>query len=106
MFTGEESLLSFLGLAKKAGKLHLGFKITKHYINCKSAKLVLLASDLSQNSFKKLIKNENKVCTLKIKLTKETIGNFFSEASGILVVIDESFTFKILNIIKEAKLNF
>ena len=49
-----DRLLSFLGICRRAGKLVIGNDPVKESIETEKALLVILASDISQNTLKKI----------------------------------------------------
>lgn len=48
-----KSLMGFMGLAKRAGKLAIGDSSATEYVRHKKAYLILLSSDASENTIKK-----------------------------------------------------
>lgn len=106
MSVNTDSFFNFLGITKKAGKLLFGFSAAESSIKYKLAKLILIASDLSGNTFKKLEKifkkNVNSdLLVSKIKIKKELIKKTFSKETGILIITDENFASKTLSIMEE-----
>jgi hypothetical protein len=96
-----DKVLSYLGLAKKSGKLVTGEFLTENSIYAKKAKLVIVAEDASDNTKKKFTDrcNHHKV-TLRFYKTKEELGNATGSAlKASLAVLDEGFSKAILNIL-------
>lgn len=50
-----DKLLSLLGLARRGGKLSSGFDAVSNSIKRRKARLVLIASDISQKTQKELV---------------------------------------------------
>lgn len=88
-----KKLLSFLGLAKKAGQLSIGFDSVTDTIKSKNAVLILFSSDISNNSEEKIkrLASNNNVDTIKIKATMAEIGTAINKVSGIIAVKDKNF---------------
>ena len=99
----EARLLSMLSLARKAGKLATGEEGCEKAISKREAKLILVATDASQNTKKKFT---NKANHYKVPLyslfTKEVMGKHIGVHSrATIVVTDSGFAAKILEFIKK-----
>ncbi|MGP1434281.1 MAG: L7Ae/L30e/S12e/Gadd45 family ribosomal protein [Catonella sp.] len=96
-----DKVLSYLGLAKKAGKLATGEFLTENAIYAKKTFLVIIAEDASDNTKKKFTDR----CThhkvpIKFYGTKEELGNATGAAiKASMAVLDEGFSKAILNIL-------
>ncbi|MDO4730926.1 MAG: ribosomal L7Ae/L30e/S12e/Gadd45 family protein [Clostridia bacterium] len=99
----QDKLLSFLGLARKAGKLNIGSDAVINSILKLNSKLVLFASDASQNTVSKILKysKKNNIVTLFCNRTKNDFYNMFNRQCAVLSVNDENFSKKICSLIKE-----
>lgn len=95
----------FLGLAKKAGKIILGFDAVLDSIKDEKAKLVLISTDLSEKTEEDVRKKANtkKVVVSKLPFTMNEIDYILGKHSGIISVTDEGFAKKLLEIINDAK---
>jgi ribosomal protein L7Ae-like RNA K-turn-binding protein len=95
-------LFSFLGIALKANKLSLGFDPAIISFKNSSAKLVLVTSDLSPKTFKKLSNYaENyKIEIISLKETMNIIQHYLGKRSGIITLKDRGFTEKVRKFIK------
>ena len=51
----KNKILSLLGFATKAGKLGFGFEAAREALRDKKSKIVLIASDISEKSLKKIV---------------------------------------------------
>lgn len=96
-------ILSMLSLAKRAGKLVSGEFLVEDSIRRKKSKLVVIASDASENT-KKLFKNKCMFYGVDyfIYASKEELGfsiGKFKRAS--LSIEDENFASKIQSLLKE-----
>ena len=92
----ETKFLSLLGLCRKAGKLAFGSDNVCDAIRSGSAKLVVLASDASENT-KKKIKNCASYYGRRLfvcETDKETLGRRLGRAgeASCAAVCDESFS--------------
>ncbi len=97
----ENKILNLLHLARKAGKLQFGFDACERACFSSHAKLVIYASDLSQNTRKNLIKmvQTNNVKIIELG-TKKNFGSAFKiRETGIMTVNDSNFAKGILSLI-------
>ena len=98
-----DKVLSYLGLARKAGKLAVGEFLTENAIYSKKAVLVIVAEDASGNTKKKFTDrcNHHKV-ELRFYKTKAELGNATGSAlKASMAVLDEGFAKAILNILNQ-----
>lgn len=96
-----DKILSYLGLAKKAGKLAAGEFLTEKSIYEKKAFLVIVATDASDNTKKKFSDrcNHHKVPLVFYK-TKEELGAATGRAiRASMAINDEGFANAILKIL-------
>ncbi|MDR0404760.1 MAG: ribosomal L7Ae/L30e/S12e/Gadd45 family protein [Oscillospiraceae bacterium] len=103
-----ESFLSFLGIARRAGKLHLGFSASASYSKRGLARLILVCEDISANSFKKvgeIAARSKDLSVIKIKLSKDDIGFALGKRSGIITVTDRGFAKNIFKLMSEFEVN-
>lgn len=93
-----DKLLSFLGLARRAGRLSLGFDPSVDSMLHGKSKLLLLCSDLSERSKKAITKIALQTDTRSIVLDIPMIemGLAIGKTSGIISVDDEGFAKKLV----------
>lgn len=93
-----EKIESYLGFAKKAGKLAVGTDTCIRLMEKRKIKLLIIASDLAVNSRKKiLIKAENNKVPYRVFSTKEELSIITGERlSGVFGITDENFAASIL----------
>lgn len=96
-----DRLLSFLGLCKRAGYLISGTDTVVRTMNEGKARLVLTASDFSDNSLKSVKKAaaENKVTYRELPRTKDELSFALGKHCGVVCVTDKGFADKILTMI-------
>ncbi|MCD7723640.1 MAG: ribosomal L7Ae/L30e/S12e/Gadd45 family protein [Clostridiales bacterium] len=98
----KNSLLSLLGLARRAGKLAMGRTRAKAALHSKSAEMILLASDISgalQREINYLAANEKTpVYTPGFSINEIYYACAFK--SGVIAVTDKNFAAKILSLVK------
>lgn len=96
-----DKVLSYLGLAKKAGKLAAGEFLTEKSIYEKKAFLVIVATDASDNTKKKFSdKCSYRNVPLVFYQTKEELGAATGKAiRASMAVNDEGFAKAILKIL-------
>ena len=97
-----DRLLSFLGICKKAGKLYMGFDLAVENIEKGKAKIILIASDLSEKTRRKIISR----CTIhnidyiEINSSIEDIYDCLGKGSGIISILDLNCSEKIRSLLK------
>ena len=97
-----DRLLSFLGLCRRAGKLVIGNDPLRETVEEGKAFLVLAASDISENTLKKIntAVSEGKVPFYKVDRTKDEISFSLGKTCACLAVIDKGFADRLLELIK------
>lgn len=96
-----DKVLSMLGLCRRAGKISLGFDAAGDAVSRGTAKLVVLASDLSPRTKKSilLICGEYDVPVAELAKTMDDIGGAIGKRVGIAAVNDLGFSQKIRELI-------
>ncbi len=94
----KNKLLSLMGIAMKARKLEYGYDTVSKSIISKNAKLIIMASDLSQKSKRNivLLSEKYKVETLDINITMDEVYKSIGRKTGIVCINDVGFAEKIL----------
>ena len=89
----QEKLRALLGFARKAGKLAVGTAAAEESIKRKRAKLVLVASDISQKSLKEMrfLGDKFNIPVAVTELGIDGITQSIGTKAGILSVEDEGF---------------
>ena len=95
----KEKIESYLGFAKKAGKLLTGTDTCLRQIDKKKIKLLIVASDSAENTLKKVIvKAENSKVPYEVFSTKEELSRITGEKlSGVFGITDDNFAACILS---------
>lgn len=85
--------LSFLGLAKRANKLTVGCDSVVKSMADKKSRLVIMASDISNNTKKVILKNAKayNVHTIIVKADKNELGSAVGRLAAVVSVDDEGF---------------
>ncbi len=92
-----DKLIASITFCKRLGKLVLGFDLVKNAMQLGEARIVLLASDLSE----KTKKEANYLCQMfqtplyQTELTLDEFWYLVNKRAGILAVTDEGFAQKI-----------
>ena len=88
-----DKILNFLGIARRAGKLSLGFDAAEESVNKKKSKLLILACDVSERTRKSVekISEKGNIKTVFSEIPMEKIGNAMGKSVGIISVNDEGF---------------
>lgn len=97
-----DRLLSLLGLCRRAGRLVIGADPVREAVEADKAFLVLSASDISQNTEKKIrasVEAKGNVNYCIIKRTKDEISFSLGKTCAVLAIIDEGFAKKLLELI-------
>lgn len=86
------SILSYLGLARKAGKLSVGFAASKEACLKRKAKFVCVASDISEKSEKEIRYFSGGKCQVeRIPYTIDEVSKSIGTKAGIVAVCDDGF---------------
>lgn len=98
-------LLSFLGLARKAGKLSMGMDASKESMDKGKTELLIFSKDISENSASKALHTANarRVPILILNSTMEEIEWCLGKKIGIIAVNDKGFAKKITELATETK---
>lgn len=91
-------ILTLLGFASKAAKLSFGFASSKEMINRGKARLIVVASDISDKSRKEIRFAAEKAGVPIIELEgadQITISNAVGRNCGIISINDSSFAFAV-----------
>lgn len=92
-----DPILSRLGFARKANKTAFGFAKSKEALKQQKAKLIVVASDISQKSEKEIrFFAGDAVPVVRIDSTIEQLSNAVGFKAGIVAVNDEGFAKAIL----------
>ncbi len=88
-----DKLLSLLGIARRAGRLSLGFDPAADTMKKGRTNLLLLAADLSGNSRKSVLQEAERTNTKSIVLdrTMAELGAAVGKNVGIIAVNDRGF---------------
>lgn len=86
-------LMSYIGLAKKAGKCVVGTELTRTAARCGRAKLILVASDASPNAIKRAedLAAYYKLPLLHIPLDTQALGHAAGKPPAAMAAVEEAF---------------
>ncbi len=96
--------LSLLGLARRAGKLELGFDAAVSAARRKKARLLLAAEDISEKTFKNLSYEGERagVPVLRLKTNMEETGRACgSKRAGVLAITEQGFSEALRNAMEQ-----
>ena len=92
-----KSALNLLGLARRAGKISLGFDSAEESVVKKKSKLIITAADISERTFsafaKKAESNNINIIASDIPMTE--LGAAVGKLVGVVSVNDEGFAKKL-----------
>ena len=94
-----DKLLNFLGLCRRAGKMKIGCDTAIESIELGNSKFVLMASDISENTKKKVISALNGVECNILDYTKDELSFSLGKTCAVLSVEDEGFAKKLSELI-------
>jgi ribosomal protein L30E len=85
-------------MARRAGKLTLGFDAAKDTITNKTATLILITADVSEKTAKEIryFAEKGNVKVAKIDITTEDTAHLFSKNYGVMSLTDGGFAKAIL----------
>lgn len=93
--------LNLLGLAMRAGKLITGEELTINEIRRQKAALVLVASDASENTKKKVTDKSNFYqTTCLIEFTESELAAAIGKPRKVIGVMDQGFAKKMVSLIQ------
>ena len=95
-------ILTLLGFATKAGKLSFGYEASVSTLKAGKSKLVLIAEDISEKSFKEVVFFAQKANVKHIKpdnITIKDITDAIGRKCGIISVNDSGFADALLKTI-------
>lgn len=97
-----DRLLSFLGICRRAGKLVIGNDPVRESIETDKALLVIMASDISQNTLKKIspVISESGVPCYTANRSKDEISFSLGKACAVLSVTDMGFAEKLKELLE------
>ncbi len=100
-----DKLLNFLGLCRRAGKLVTGNDVVTEEVAGKKAKLVLVSSDISKNTEKKILIacHRNDVKALKLPRNTEQLSIAIGKFCAVAAVMDTGFAKKLTELIQNEK---
>lgn len=90
-----DRFLNLLGLCRRAGRMKIGCDTVIESVELKEAKLVLMASDISENTKKKVISALNGTKSEILKYTKDELSFALGKTCAVLSVEDEGFANKL-----------
>lgn len=93
-------LLSFLGLARRAGKLCMGSDAVRETARRGGCPLILFAADLSPRTVRAVSTDaaRGKVETATLRATMDEIGSAIGKRTGVIAVNDIGFAKKLLTL--------
>lgn len=96
-------LLSLLGIARRAGRLSLGFDASVDSVHRGQCKLLLLANDLSERTKNSIMKatNNSNIKTIFLDIPMAELGASVGKLTGIIAVNDQGFANKMITLCKE-----
>lgn len=101
----DNRLMNLLGIARRAGKLDLGGEAVKQSVRRHHARLVLLASDLSQRTAEGIHAEAEKagVRTAEIRANMDEVEAALGRRTGIIAVNDAGFAKTLLELSAEER---
>ncbi len=102
-----EAILSYLGLARKAGKLATGFAASKEACLKNNAKFIAVAVDISEKSEKEIrYFSGGKIPVERIPYTIFEVSAKIGIKAGIVAVCDEGFANALVKAVERSKEEF
>ena len=95
-----DKLLSMLGLARRGGKLAVGYDTVVETVREGEAKLLLAARDVSAKTYKNLMYEATRknVPCVRIDADMIELGHACKIRAGVLAIIDEGFANALLKV--------
>ncbi len=97
-----DRLLSLLGLSRRAGKMQIGFDPAKDAIETGKVSLLLVVSDISENTAKKIraVAETKGVEVISIDRTRDELSSALGKTCALVAITDEGFANKMRELIK------
>ncbi|WP_407857064.1 L7Ae/L30e/S12e/Gadd45 family ribosomal protein [Enterococcus hailinensis] len=96
----KQKVLNMLGLAMRAGKLITGEELTINDIRKNKVRLVIVTTDASENTQKKLLdKSKYYKTTCFVEFTQEEILGAIGKPRKVIGILDQGFAKKIMSLI-------
>ena len=98
-----EKLLSLLGIARRAGRLSLGFDAAADSMRSGQCRLLLIAVDLSERSKRSISRTaqQTQTRTIVLNMPMDTLGAAIGKLTGIVAVNDKGFAEKMITLCGE-----
>lgn len=98
-----QKLLGLLGIARRAGKVSLGFDASQESMLKGKSKLLITACDLSERTFSSIEKTalQTKTKVIVINAEMRELGKAVGKLSGIVSVNDEGFSKRMIQLYEE-----
>ncbi len=98
-----DKLLSLLGIARRAGRLSLGFDVAAEAMRSGKSSLLLLADDLSERTMRNITETarQTDTQTIVLNISMEQLGGSVGKAVGIISVNDAGFAKKMKTLCTE-----
>ena len=98
-----DKLLSLLGIARRAGRLSLGFDAAADAMQSGKSKLLILAEDLSERTLRNITDTarHTDTRTVVLNISMEQLGRSVGKTVGIISVNDEGFAKKLKTLCTE-----
>lgn len=96
-----DKLLNFLGLCRRAGKMKIGCDTVIESVETGNARLVLLASDISENTKKKIISATKATGYEILNYSKDELSFALGKTCAVLSVEDDGFAKKLSELITQ-----
>lgn len=105
MTTETAKLTGLLGLAKRAGRIAVGYDAALSAVKSNKAILAVCANDLSSKTMKEWQFSAKTIALLPLPIDKDTLGSVIGLAKpvGILAICDQGFADAILKCIPNDK---
>lgn len=96
-------IMGLLTMCRRAGRLCLGMDMTKDACNSKEARVVLVASDISEKTLKevKYVCMKNDVILLALDEDMDGVGYRLGKRAGVMAVCDKGFAKKAAELLRE-----
>ncbi len=102
-----DPVLSYVGLARKAGKLSIGFAASKEACLKHKARFIAVASDISEKSEKEIkYFSGGKIPVERIPYTILEVSAKIGIKAGIVAVCDEGFADALTKVLMRSKEEF
>jgi len=95
-------VIATLSLARRAGKLAIGFDATKNALRQRIASVIVMTSDISEGTKKKILQFSEDISIVELPFLGDDMALVFNKKFVVASITDENFKELLIKALKEA----